>query len=130
MANFVYVDNSNLWIEGMHVSAVVHGLAPSILIAQEEKISDFDWKLDFGRLYEFAVGGGAEVGRAVIFGSTPTHQRVPVGGGTAARIRGGPPRAERLRPGEEGRHEHRHHHHGRLLRADAGRHRRDHDRVR
>ena len=71
MANFVYVDNSNLWIEGMHVSAVVHGLAPSILVAQQEKISDFDWKLDFGRLYEFAAGGGAEVGRAVIFGSTP-----------------------------------------------------------
>ncbi len=30
MANFLYVDNSNVWIEGMHVSAFVKGNAPSL----------------------------------------------------------------------------------------------------
>lgn len=69
--NFVYVDNSNLWIEGMHVSAVRAGIAPDIWTAQDEKICDYGWKLDFGRLYEFACGQASEVGRAVLFGSRP-----------------------------------------------------------
>ena len=30
MANFLYVDNSNVWIEGMHVAAVKSGMAPDI----------------------------------------------------------------------------------------------------
>jgi uncharacterized LabA/DUF88 family protein len=69
--NFLYVDNSNVWIEGMHVSAVQTGLAPDIWIAQSEKICDYGWKIDFGRLYEFAGGQASEVGRAVLFGSRP-----------------------------------------------------------
>lgn len=71
VANFLYVDNSNVWIEGMHVSAVKNGLAPDIWIAQQEKINDFGWRLDFGKLYEFAGGQASEVGRAVLFGSRP-----------------------------------------------------------
>ncbi len=39
MANFLYVDNSNIWIEGMHVAAVADGLAPNIWVAQEERIT-------------------------------------------------------------------------------------------
>src|SRR5262245_50319825 len=69
--NFLYVDNSNVWIEGMHVSAVQTGLAPDIWIAQSEKICDYGWKLDFGRLFEFAGGQASDVGRAVLFGSRP-----------------------------------------------------------
>ena len=69
--NFLYVDNSNVWIEGMHVSAVQVGLAPDIWTAQNEKICHYDWKIDFGRLYEFAGGQASEVGRAVLFGSRP-----------------------------------------------------------
>jgi hypothetical protein len=69
LASFVYVDNSNVWIEGMHVSAVQRGLAPDIWTAQDEKIADGDWRLDFGRLYEIA--GGETVGRAVLYGSKP-----------------------------------------------------------
>jgi len=69
--NFVYVDNSNVWIEGMHVSAVQHGTASDIWTAQSEKICDYSWKLDFGRLYEFACGEARDVGRAVLFGSRP-----------------------------------------------------------
>ncbi|MGZ8707315.1 MAG: hypothetical protein ACXW0R_08025 [Gaiellaceae bacterium] len=64
MANFVYVDNSNVWIEGMHVSAR-RGLAPDIWTAQDEKITDGDWRIDFGKLY--SIAGGDIVGRAVLF---------------------------------------------------------------
>lgn len=67
MANFLYVDNSNLWIEGMYVAAVEAGLARDVSSAHEKRICDYTWKLDFSRLYEFA--GGANVGRAVLFGS-------------------------------------------------------------
>ncbi len=69
--NYLYVDNSNVWIEGMHVSAVQAGLAPDIWTAQSEKICDFGWKIDFGRLYDFAGGQASKVGRAALFGSRP-----------------------------------------------------------
>src|SRR2546425_9871543 len=69
MANFLYVDNSNVWIEGMHVSAVVRGSAPDIWAAMEHKICDYTWKIDFGKLHEFA--GGEDIGRAVLYGSRP-----------------------------------------------------------
>jgi uncharacterized LabA/DUF88 family protein len=71
MANFVYVDNSNVWIEGMHVSAVHKGIAPDVWTAQTNKISDQSWRLDFGRLYEFACGDASDVGRARLYGSRP-----------------------------------------------------------
>jgi uncharacterized LabA/DUF88 family protein len=70
MANFLYVDNSNVWIEGMHVSAVAKGMAPDIRTAQQEKVRDYSWKIDFGRLHDFA-GGTTDVGRAVLYGSRP-----------------------------------------------------------
>jgi len=71
VANFLYVDNSNVWIEGMHVAAVESGLAPDIWAAQEHRICDHDWKMDFGRLLEFAGGKREEIGRAVLYGSKP-----------------------------------------------------------
>jgi hypothetical protein len=73
MANFLYVDNSNVWIEGMHASAVAKGVAPDIWTAMEHRICDYDWKLDFGRLYEFAGGAASDVGRAVLYGSSPDY---------------------------------------------------------
>lgn len=71
MANFLYVDNSNVWIEGMHVAAVQNGIAPNIWDALANKICDYSWKLDFGKLYEFAGGDKKDVGRAVLYGSRP-----------------------------------------------------------
>lgn len=71
MANFVYVDNSNIWIEGMHVAAVENGLVPTIWDAMENRVCDYSWKLDFGKLYEFAGGEKQDVGRAVLYGSRP-----------------------------------------------------------
>jgi uncharacterized LabA/DUF88 family protein len=71
MANFLYVDNSNIWIEGMHVSAVAKGMAPDIWGAQQQRICDTSWSYDFGKLLTFAGGDRKEVGRAVLFGSRP-----------------------------------------------------------
>jgi uncharacterized LabA/DUF88 family protein len=69
--NYLYVDNSNVWIEGMHVAAVARGLAPDIWTAMDQKITDHTWKIDFGHLYEFAGGQRSQVGRAVLYGSRP-----------------------------------------------------------
>lgn len=71
MSNLLYVDNSNVWIEGMHVAAVAHGLVPDIYTALHGNICDYTWKLDFGRLLEFAGGKPSEIGRAVLYGSKP-----------------------------------------------------------
>lgn len=71
MANLLYVDNSNVWIEGMHVSAVRNGIAPDLWTAQDSKICDYGWKIDFGKLFQFAGGDKADVKRAALFGSRP-----------------------------------------------------------
>lgn len=69
--NYLYVDNSNVWIEGMHVAAVANGLAPDIHTAQAARICDNSWKPDFGRLFKFCGGDKDDVGRAVLYGSRP-----------------------------------------------------------
>jgi uncharacterized LabA/DUF88 family protein len=66
MANFVYVDVSNLFIEGQRVSAVVKGLAPDIRSAITKQIFDRLWRIDWRKLYEFT---GAEPERAYLYGS-------------------------------------------------------------
>lgn len=71
MASLVYVDNSNVWIEGMHVSAVVSGSALDVYDAAANKICDYGWKCDFGKLLNFAGGEKHEIKRAVLFGSRP-----------------------------------------------------------
>jgi hypothetical protein len=70
MPNLLYVDNSNIWIEGMHVAAVQNGLAPDIWSAMELKIFD-KWSMDFGKLFQFAGGDRKEVKKATLFGSRP-----------------------------------------------------------
>jgi len=55
----------------MHVAAVASGLAPNIWVAQQHKICDYSWKIDFGKLLAFAGGKDEEIGRAVLYGSRP-----------------------------------------------------------
>jgi uncharacterized LabA/DUF88 family protein len=71
MANLLYVDNSNVWIEGMHVAAAKHGLAPDVWSAVQSKICDYNWKIDFGKLFLFAGGEKVGVKKAALFGSRP-----------------------------------------------------------
>ena len=71
MANLLYVDNSNVWIEGMHVAAAKNGHAPNVWAAVQQRICDYSWTIDFGRLFEFAGGDRKEVKKAALFGSRP-----------------------------------------------------------
>ena len=71
MALFVYVDNSNVWIEGMRVSAVRKGLATSPQEAMNRRIIDQAWSYDFGRLYQAICPDTAQIGRSSLFGSRP-----------------------------------------------------------
>lgn len=72
MANYVYVDNSNVFIEGKRVSGVEKGLALDIWEAHDNRILDNEYRLDFGKLHQFAAGDDpANIARAMLFGSRP-----------------------------------------------------------
>ena len=72
MADYVYVDNSNVFIEGKRVSAVAKGLAMNVYDAMNNRIIDYDYKMSFGRLHEFVAGQDeSKIARAVLFGSRP-----------------------------------------------------------
>lgn len=74
MARYIYVDNSNLWIEGQRLSAVKTNRSPSIRHTQEHQVFDYDWRYDFGQLYRLACPPGEQIGRVALFGSTPPPQ--------------------------------------------------------
>lgn len=72
MAEWIYVDNSNVFIEGMRVSAVKKGMAHDVQDAMESNTVDFEYRIDFFKLYRFVAGEDkSNVARAVIFGSGP-----------------------------------------------------------
>ena len=72
MAELVYVDNSNVFIEGKRVSAVETGIAMNIYDAMRNRILDQAYKIDFGRLHDFIAGEDeAEIKRCMLFGSRP-----------------------------------------------------------
>lgn len=75
MNYYVFVDNSNVWIEGKYASAVRKGNATDIVTAHAAKICDNSWKLDFGRLLSSVVDGEVDkVKEAIIIGSKPTQK--------------------------------------------------------
>jgi uncharacterized LabA/DUF88 family protein len=55
----------------MHVAAAHNGLATDVWSAVQGRVCDYSWKLDFGKLFQFAGGERGEVKRAVLFGSRP-----------------------------------------------------------
>jgi uncharacterized LabA/DUF88 family protein len=67
---YVYVDNSNIWIEGQRIQAVRTGLASDIRTALANNIKA-NWTYDFGRLYDLLCPPGQPVGRSILFGSRP-----------------------------------------------------------
>ncbi|MBN3938674.1 NYN domain-containing protein [Nostoc sp. NMS9] len=72
MSNFVYVDNSNVFIESKRVSAVRRALVSNIYDAMNKKIIDNSYRLDFGKLHSFTAGSDpTKIKRAVLFGSRP-----------------------------------------------------------
>lgn len=77
MADWIYVDNSNVFIEGKRVSAVHRGMAPSIWDALDHRILDNEYRMSFGKLYRFIAGDDREdVARAMLFGSRPPENDV------------------------------------------------------
>ena len=72
MAELVYVDNSNVFIEGQRVQAVESGRAPDILDAMNKSILDSSFKIDFGKLHSFVAGNDdSKIRRCMLFGSRP-----------------------------------------------------------
>lgn len=72
MADYIYVDNSNLYIEGRRVSAVAQGLADDIVEAMREGILDQGYTISFGKLHDFLTGSDlSKIKRAALFGSRP-----------------------------------------------------------
>ena len=68
----IYVDNSNLFIEGRRVSAVDKGEAADIWDAMENDIFDNSYTIDFGKLFDFLCGADKrQIKRAALFGSRP-----------------------------------------------------------
>jgi uncharacterized LabA/DUF88 family protein len=55
----------------MHVAAAKHGLAPDVWAAVQQRICDYKWTIDFGKLFEFAGGDRKDVKKAALFGSRP-----------------------------------------------------------
>ena len=72
MSDWIYVDNSNLFIEGQRVSAVQNHMARDIYDSMENGIFDYSHRLSFAKLFRFITDSPKEeVGRAMIFGSGP-----------------------------------------------------------
>jgi len=72
MADWIYVDNSNVFIEGKRVSAVMKGMALDTSDAIANRILDNDYRMSFGKLYTFVAGDDPkETARAMLFGSRP-----------------------------------------------------------
>lgn len=72
MSYFVFVDNSNVWIEGKVASAVAKGFANNTAEAHLNGIEDASWRIDFGKLLGFVTDNHmTEIKKAVLFGSRP-----------------------------------------------------------
>jgi len=69
---YVYVDNSNVFIEARRVSAVSLGLAKNIREAMTLQVLDPYYTVDFGKLHQFVAGTDKSlIARATLFGSRP-----------------------------------------------------------
>lgn len=67
MVAFIYVDNSNVWIEGQRANAALRGqLGPD-----GQPTQDISWRYDFGALYSIAAGDADAIGRSLLIGSRP-----------------------------------------------------------
>ncbi len=72
MPDWIYVDNSNVYIEGQRVSAVAKGLERNINEAMRNSALDSTYRLSFGKLYQFIAGEDKrQTARAMLFGSRP-----------------------------------------------------------
>jgi hypothetical protein len=71
MKRYIYVDNSNVFIEGQRYSAVIKDMAFNIHDAIERKIFDFNWNIDYGKLHTFLCRGINDIACVKLWGSPP-----------------------------------------------------------
>ncbi|MFC7331931.1 NYN domain-containing protein [Rhodocista pekingensis] len=72
MSDWIYVDNSNVYIEGQRVSAVRQQMALDIYDAIQNRVLDLNYRISFGKLYQFVAGTDrTRTSRAMLFGSRP-----------------------------------------------------------
>ena len=64
----VIIDNSNVWIEGMKLSALKEGIKSSPI--EEKEPCDYSWRLSFGNLLN-KVSEGKKVVSTLLVGSRP-----------------------------------------------------------
>ena len=65
MKKFIYIDNSNLFIEGQRASAIKRG-------DKSGQTLDYTYKIDYGKLYRFVTqNGDDDTIRAFLVGSRP-----------------------------------------------------------
>ena len=68
MGKCIYVDNSNVWIEGKYHSAVEKGMVANVYDAHDNKICDMPWAYDFGKLLDIVCDGDiGDIKRAVLY---------------------------------------------------------------
>lgn len=73
MSIFLYVDNSNLWIEGKRVS-YAQNKNITIKKAIDQKNFDNDWRIDYAQLMRLLIGEReSELIKADLFGSIPPN---------------------------------------------------------
>jgi uncharacterized LabA/DUF88 family protein len=68
MTDYIYVDNSNIYIEGCRLAAVKNFIEENIYEAMNNRTLDNSWQLDYGKLYQFFCSDGAI---AKLWGSPP-----------------------------------------------------------
>lgn len=69
----VIIDNSNVWIEGMKLSALKEGIKSSPI--EEKEPCDYSWRLSFGNLLN-KVSEGKKVVSTLLVGSRPPKKIV------------------------------------------------------
>lgn len=74
MSYYIFVDNSNVWIEGKIASAVEKGYAGNTIEAHQKGIEDSSWRIDFGKLLKVVTKDHLkDVAKTILFGSKPPH---------------------------------------------------------
>lgn len=75
MSYFVFVDNSNVWIEGKYASAVFQKWVNDMYEAHNTNVIDNSWRIDFGKLLNLVTDNNpTDVKKALLLGSRPPHQ--------------------------------------------------------
>ena len=74
MGYHVFVDNSNVWIEGKYASAVSKNWVTNMYEAHNNNAKDNSWRIDFGKLLELVTDNSpTDIKTAILLGSKPPH---------------------------------------------------------